>query len=163
MSKPLYLPRAFQVSNVTYIFMTSRPDRKATYLVRYFFRGGGGGGGAWFLGPTQLLPFFQFPSVVCRSWLWRRFCFWSSDRHFVFWRPCGRASWQIPYNNTNFFFQAPNFLVKSLGLLNDLFPFPSILDAGYPVFLSSFGRYPVWCPPICTWVFLVIFWLEVSN
>ena len=24
-------------------------------------------------------------------------------------------------------------LVKSFGLLNDLFPFPSILDAGYPV------------------------------
>jgi hypothetical protein len=33
-----------------------------------------------------------------------------------------------------FFFQALNFLVKSFGLLNDLFPFPSILDAGYPVF-----------------------------
>ena len=31
-------------------------------------------------------------------------------------------------------------------------------------FWSSFGRCPVWCyPPICTWVFLVIFWLEVSN
>ena len=25
-------------------------------------------------------------------------------------------------------------LVKSFGLLNDLLPFPSILDAGYPVF-----------------------------
>jgi hypothetical protein len=25
-------------------------------------------------------------------------------------------------------------LVESFGLLNDLFPFPSILDAGYPVF-----------------------------
>jgi hypothetical protein len=24
--------------------------------------------------------------------------------------------------------------VKSFGLLNDIFPFPSILDAGYPVF-----------------------------
>jgi hypothetical protein len=33
-----------------------------------------------------------------------------------------------------FFFQALNFLVKSFGLLNDLFPFPSILDAGYPAF-----------------------------
>jgi hypothetical protein len=32
-----------------------------------------------------------------------------------------------------FFFQALNFLVKSFGLLNDLFPFPSILDAGFPV------------------------------
>jgi hypothetical protein len=32
------------------------------------------------------------------------------------------------------FFQAPNFLVESFGLLNDLFPFSSILDAGYPVF-----------------------------
>jgi hypothetical protein len=31
-------------------------------------------------------------------------------------------------------FQALNFLVASFGLLNDLFPFPSILDAGYPVF-----------------------------
>jgi hypothetical protein len=33
-----------------------------------------------------------------------------------------------------FFFQALNFLVESFGLLNDLFPFPSILDAGYPDF-----------------------------
>ena len=33
-----------------------------------------------------------------------------------------------------FFFQALNFLVESFGLLNDLFPLPSILDAGYPVF-----------------------------
>jgi hypothetical protein len=33
-----------------------------------------------------------------------------------------------------FFFQALNFLVESFGILNDLFPFPSILDAGYPVF-----------------------------
>jgi hypothetical protein len=33
-----------------------------------------------------------------------------------------------------FFFQALNFLVESFGLLNDLFPLLSILDAGYPVF-----------------------------
>jgi hypothetical protein len=33
-----------------------------------------------------------------------------------------------------FFFQGMNFLVESFGLLNDLFPLPSILDAGYPVF-----------------------------
>jgi len=33
-----------------------------------------------------------------------------------------------------FFFQALNFLVESFDLLNDLFPFPSILDACYPVF-----------------------------
>jgi len=33
-----------------------------------------------------------------------------------------------------FFFQALNFLVEGFGLLNDLFLFPSILDAGYPVF-----------------------------
>jgi hypothetical protein len=33
-----------------------------------------------------------------------------------------------------FFFQALNFLVESFGLLNDLFPLPFILDAGYPVF-----------------------------
>jgi len=33
-----------------------------------------------------------------------------------------------------FVFQALNFLVESFGLLNDLFPFPPILDAGYPVF-----------------------------
>jgi len=32
-----------------------------------------------------------------------------------------------------FFFQALNFLVESFVLPNDLFPFPSILDAGYPV------------------------------
>jgi hypothetical protein len=33
-----------------------------------------------------------------------------------------------------FFFQALNFLVESFGLLNDLFPLPSVLDAGCPVF-----------------------------
>ena len=33
-----------------------------------------------------------------------------------------------------FFFQALNFLVESFDLLNDLFPLPSILDAGYPIF-----------------------------
>jgi len=33
-----------------------------------------------------------------------------------------------------FFFQALNFLVENFGLLNDLFPLPLILDAGYPVF-----------------------------
>jgi hypothetical protein len=33
-----------------------------------------------------------------------------------------------------FFFQALNFLVECFGLLNELFPLPSILDAGYSVF-----------------------------
>jgi hypothetical protein len=33
-----------------------------------------------------------------------------------------------------FFFRALSFLVESFGLLIDPFPFPSILDAGYPVF-----------------------------
>ena len=45
-------------------------------------------------------------------------------------------------------------------------PLSTSLDPGRRLssFLSSFGRCPVWCyPPICTWVFLVIFWLEVSN
>jgi hypothetical protein len=32
------------------------------------------------------------------------------------------------------FFQALNFLVEIFSLLDDLFPFPSILGAGYPVF-----------------------------
>jgi hypothetical protein len=36
--------------------------------------------------------------------------------------------------HTFFFFQLLNFLVESFGLLNDPFPFPSILDSGYPVF-----------------------------
>ena len=50
-------------------------------------------------------------------------------------------------------------MAESYGLLNDIFPFPSILDAGYP----SFGKCPVWrYPPIGTWVFHVIFWLEDS-
>jgi hypothetical protein len=42
----------------------------------------------------------------------------------------------LPVPATYFFsfFQALNFLVESFGLLNNLFPFPSILDAGYPVF-----------------------------
>jgi len=33
------LTRAFQASNVSHIFMASRPDRKAIYLVRFFFSG----------------------------------------------------------------------------------------------------------------------------
>jgi hypothetical protein len=33
-----------------------------------------------------------------------------------------------------FFFQALNILGESFGLLNDLFPFPLILEAGYPNF-----------------------------
>ena len=33
-----------------------------------------------------------------------------------------------------FFFQALKFLVERFGLFNDLFPLPTILDAGYPVF-----------------------------
>jgi hypothetical protein len=50
--------------------------------------------------------------------------------------------WDLPPSQVNysFFFQALNFLLESFDLLNDLFPFPSILDAGYPVFLSSFGN-----------------------
>jgi hypothetical protein len=45
-------------------------------------------------------------------------------------------------------------------------PLSTSLDPGRrpSSFWSSFDRCPVWCyPPICTWVFLVIFWLEVSN
>ena len=45
-------------------------------------------------------------------------------------------------------------------------PLSTFLDPGRRLssFWSSFGRCPVWCyPPICIWVFLVIFWLEVSN
>jgi hypothetical protein len=53
------------------------------------------------------------------------------------------------------FFQALNLLIESFGLFKDLFPFLPIVDAGY---LVSFGKCPVLCyPPICTWVFLVIF------
>jgi hypothetical protein len=49
-----------------------------------------------------------------------------------------------------FFFQALNFLVEGFGLLNDLFPLPSILDAGYPVFdlhLADF-LFNVILPPV---------------
>jgi len=45
-------------------------------------------------------------------------------------------------------------------------PLSTSLDPGCrpSSFWSSFGRCPVYCyPPICTWVFLVIFCLEVSN
>ena len=40
------------------------------------------------------------------------------------------------------------------------------LDPGRKLsnFWSSFGKCPIWCyPPICTWVFLVIFWSGVSK
>jgi hypothetical protein len=39
-----------------------------------------------------------------------------------------------------FFFQALKFLAESFGLLNDLFPFPSILDSGYPVIDLQFSN-----------------------
>ena len=42
-------------------------------------------------------------------------------------------------------------------------PLSTSLDPGRRLssFWPSFGRCPAWCyPPICTWVFLVIFWLE---
>ena len=45
-------------------------------------------------------------------------------------------------------------------------PLSISLDPGRRLssFWSSFGKCPVWCyPPICTWVFLVIFWLGVSS
>jgi hypothetical protein len=38
------------------------------------------------------------------------------------------------WTNLSCFCQALNFLVESLGHLNNLFSFPSIPDEGYPVF-----------------------------
>jgi len=40
-------------------------------------------------------------------------------------------------------------MVERYGLLNDIFPFPSILDAGYPIFnlhLANYfaGRFEAW-------------------
>jgi hypothetical protein len=57
-----------------------------------------------------------------------------------------------------------NFLVESFGLLNDLFPFPSILDAGYQVFDLHLANvlFDVILPSVLGFSF-VIFWLEVSN
>ena len=51
---------------------------------------------------------------------------------------------------------------ESYGLLNDIFPFPSILDAGYPIFNLHLANILFDILPIGTWVFLVIFWLEDS-
>jgi len=31
-------------------------------------------------------------------------------------------------------------MIQSYGLLNDIFPFPSILDAGYPIFNSHLAN-----------------------
>jgi hypothetical protein len=61
----------------------------------------------------------------------------------LFWTSRFRLSDLMKFTCLMFFFQALNFLVESFGLLNDLFPFSSILDAGYAVCLSSFGRCPV--------------------
>jgi hypothetical protein len=44
------------------------------------------------------------------------------------------ARMEHPVGGVFLFFQALNFPVESFGLLNDLFPLHSILDAGYPVF-----------------------------
>jgi len=51
-------------------------------------------------------------------------------------------------------------VVESFSLLNDLFPFPSILDAGYPVFNLHLANtlFDVILPSVLG-VLLVIFWL----
>jgi len=49
------------------------------------------------------------------------------------------------------FLPGPEFPVaESFGLLNDLFPFPSILDAGYPVFDLQLANvlFDVILPPV---------------
>jgi len=62
-------------------------------------------------------------------------------------------------------------LLQALNFLNDWKLWPSqwhlsiSLDPGRRLsnFEPSFGKCPVWrYPPFCTWVFLVIFWLEDS-
>jgi len=42
-------------------------------------------------------------------------------------------------------------MVESFGFLNDLFPFPSILDAGYPVFNLHLADilFDVMLPSVC--------------
>jgi hypothetical protein len=67
-------------------------------------------------------------------------------------------------NTFFFFFQALNHLVESFGLLNDLFPLPTILGAGYPVFDLHLADilFDVILPSVLG-VLLVIFYLEVSN
>jgi len=62
-----------------------------------------------------------------------------------------------------FFSQALNFLVESFGLLNDLFPLPSILDAGYPVFIFIWQMSSLMLFSHLYLGFLLIFWLDVSN
>ena len=47
---------------------------------------------------------------------------------------------RLASSNFFFFFQALNFLVESFGLLNDLYPLPLILDAGYAVFDLRLGN-----------------------
>jgi hypothetical protein len=77
---------------------------------------------------------------------------WKSKKYYIFWVQGYSLRYtacevHVPYNHLwpaqlysiflqhlIFIFQALNFLVESFGLLNDLFPLPSILDAGYPVF-----------------------------
>jgi hypothetical protein len=48
--------------------------------------------------------------------------------------PCHYSSYIFFFFFFFFFFRALNFPVESFGLLSDLFPFPPILDLGYPVF-----------------------------
>ena len=54
-----------------------------------------------------------------------------------------------------FFFQALNFLVGRFGLLNDLFPFPPILDAGYRVFFIFIWQMS--CLMLSSHLYLVLF------
>ena len=81
-------------------------------------------------------------------------------------RPCTQVHWKTSYAG-NFFF----FFFRHWTSFNGWKLWPSqrhfsiSLDPGCRLsnFWPSFGKCPVWrYPPICTWVFLVIFWLEDS-
>jgi len=85
-----------------------------------------------------------------------------TQKHILIFFPDTSAS--TVQRQVQFLFQALNFPVESFGLLNDLFPLPLILDAGYPVFDLHLADvlFDVILPSVLG-VFLEIFWLEVSN
>ena len=62
-----------------------------------------------------------------------------------------------------FFRRWTSLMTQSHGLLNNIFPFPSILDARYPIFNPHLANvlFDAVLPSVLG-VFLVIFWLEDS-
>ena len=68
---------------------------------------------------------------------------------FIIYTACIIGSFHQPFESSSSSCTERLLMVKSYGLLNEIFPFPSILDAGYPIFKLNlanvlFDSYVYW-------------------